>query len=210
MASPFGTHHHATVTVPPKHYHHVTIDGTGTKSYSDPGKYKLAVECQLKHIHHSHTGQILFQEFAHRKHQKMTIVPYEESALNAYASSADLRHATLAGHVERSGKNGQVLHNHGKTIKGLGGGSSSTIRFTPIIFTKYCNANKKGHKSGAARRGALPRNGPRRPRDAREMGPDPARPPLRHPGGILRHFACQHLRLGDRASYRHSLGPPRI
>jgi Effector protein len=132
------------------HYHHVTIDGTGTKSYATSSQYEHAVLHELRRIHHSHTGQAVFHEFTRRSHHLMTILPYEQAQLNAFAAAKDLRHATLKGQVERSGANGQVLLDaQGKPIIGLGGGSDSDISFTPVMFTKFCNQQKPGHKAGA-------------------------------------------------------------
>lgn len=132
------------------HYHHVTIDGTGTKSYATPSQYEHAVLHQLRRIHHSHTGQAVFHEFVNRATHLMKIIPYEQKQLNAFASAKDLLHATKRGQVERSGADGHVLlDGHGKPIAGKGGGSDSDVSFTPVMFTKYCNQHKHGHKSGA-------------------------------------------------------------
>jgi hypothetical protein len=132
-----------------RHYHHVTVDGTGTKSYSTPALYNRDVLRQLEKIHHSHTGQAVFHEFQNRSSHLLKIIPYEGTQLNAFASAVDYRHATRKGAVERSGADGSVLHDsHGKTIVGLGGGSNAEISFTPIKYTRYCRQNK-AHKAGA-------------------------------------------------------------
>jgi hypothetical protein len=131
-------------------YHHVTIDGTGTKSYATPSKYEHAVLPLLHRMHHSHTGQAVFHNFEKRSRHLMTIVPYEQAQLNAFASATDLLHATPRGQAERSGANGQVLVDGlGKPIIGRGGGSDSKVSFTPVMFTRYCNQHKHGHKVGA-------------------------------------------------------------
>lgn len=140
------THHQ------PKHlqYYHVTIDGTGTKSYATPSIYEHAVLQRLHRIHHSHTGQAVFREFDQRSTHRMKIVPYEQKLLNAFASSNDPLRATPKGQPERSGADGHVmLDSHGHQLVGQGGGSDSSVSFTPVMFTKYCNQQKKGHKSGA-------------------------------------------------------------
>ena len=143
-------------THPPHHkhtplqYHHVTIDGTGTKSYATPAQYEHAVLHVLKRIHHSHTGKAVFYEFAVRSKHHLKIVPYEMAVLNAFASPTDPLHATPKGQPERSGANGSILlDGHGKKILALGGGCDSMIYFTPKMFTKYCNHHKHAHRSGA-------------------------------------------------------------
>jgi hypothetical protein len=135
----------------PKHleYHHVTIDGTGTKSYVTPSQYELAVLHQLRRIYHSRTGHAVFHEFEIRSHHFMKIIPYEQAQLNAFASPTDLLHATRKGKPERSGGDGHELLANGKPVIGKGGGSDSDISFTPGMFTKYCNQHKNGHRSGA-------------------------------------------------------------
>ena len=135
----------------PKHlqYHHVTIDGTGTKAYATPSEYEHAVARQLYRIHHTRTGQIVFHEFVNRSTLLMKIVPYEGEQLNAFASAKDLLNATKKGEVERSGRDGhQLFDGSGKPIVGRGGGSDSDVSFTPRMFAKYCNKNKS-HKCGA-------------------------------------------------------------
>src|SRR5216684_7083923 len=86
-----GPHPHAHLYPhhQPKHleYHHVTIDGTGTKSYATPSQYEHAVLHQLRRMHHSRTGQAVFHEFEKRSHHFMKIIPYEQAQLNAYASA---------------------------------------------------------------------------------------------------------------------------
>jgi hypothetical protein len=141
-------HHHPK----PKHleYHHVTIDGTGTKSYGTSSQYEHAVLHQLRRIHHSRTGQAVFHEFEKRSHHHMKIIPYEKVKLNAFASPEDWLHATKKGQPERSGADGHVvLDAHGNPIIGQGGGSNSDVSYTPIMFTRYCNQHKTGHRSGA-------------------------------------------------------------
>ncbi len=134
-------HHHE--------YNHITIDGTGTTSYPTPMRYEHAVLALLQRIHHSHTGRAVFREFELRSSHVAKVIPLE-GVFNAFAGADDLRHATAKGHVERSGKDGHVLTNAmGKPILGLGGGSDSTIQFTPLTFSNYCSTGKKGHKSGA-------------------------------------------------------------
>jgi len=131
------------------HFPHVTIDGTGTTSYPSPAAYERAVEHELTRIYRTHTGKALFHEFANRTTHKIKIVPLE-GVFNAFAGANDLRHATLRGHVERSGRDGHVLLDaHGKPIKGVGGGSDSVISYTPKTFRKFCMTHKRGHKSGA-------------------------------------------------------------
>ena len=131
------------------HYHHVTIDGTGTKSYATTSLYEHAVLHLLHRIHHSHTGQAVFHEFQYRSHHLMKIVPLE-NVFNAFAGPTDMLHATQKGQVERSGADGHVLLDGlGKPIVGKGGGSDSVVSFTPLTFSKYCNQQKNGHKSGA-------------------------------------------------------------
>jgi hypothetical protein len=131
-------------------YHHVTIDGTGTKSYAAPPQYERAVLHQLRRIHHSRTGRAVFHEFEKRSHHFMKIVPYEQAQLNAFASAKDVLHATRKGQPERSGVDGHtLLDGHGKPIVGKGGGSDSDVSFTPLMFTKYCKQHKNGHRSGA-------------------------------------------------------------
>jgi hypothetical protein len=149
-----GPHPHAHLHPhhKPKHleYHHVTIDGTGTKSYATPSQYEHAVLHQLRRLHHSRTGQAVFHEFEKRSHHFMKIIPYEQAQINAFASAKDLLHATRKGQAERSGANGQVLLDaHGKPIVGKGGGSDSDVSYTPVMWRKYCNQHKHGHKSGA-------------------------------------------------------------
>jgi hypothetical protein len=147
------THLHPAHAVhKPKHlqYHHITIDGTGTKSYATPWQYEHAVLPQLQRIHRSHTGQAVFHEFITRSNHRMTIIPYEQPLLNAFAAAKNLQTATPKGQVERSGADGHVLLNaQGQPLVGAGGGSDSDISFTPSMFTKFCNQQKKGHKAGA-------------------------------------------------------------
>jgi hypothetical protein len=147
-------HSHLHPKPQPAHFHHLTVDGTGTKSYPSPSKYQHAVLPLLERMYQSRTGRAVFHEFTrHATHSAahlMTIIPYELVALNAYAQATDLLHATLKGQVERSGANGQILTDaQGKSITGLGGGSDSNVSFTPIIWTKYCNQNKHAHRFGA-------------------------------------------------------------
>ena len=131
------------------HYHHVTVDGTGTKSYATPAQYEQAVLRLLHRIHHSHTGQAVFHEFVKRSNHLMKIIPLE-NVFNAFAGPTDWLHATEKGQVERSGADGHVLlDNNGKPIVGQGGGSDSVVSFTPLTFSKYCSQQKHGHKSGA-------------------------------------------------------------
>src|SRR5215471_11355607 len=132
MAGPHP-HTHLHPHHKPKHleYHHVTIDGTGTKSYGTPSQYEHAVLHQLRRIHHSRTGQAVFHEFERRSHHFMKIIPYEQAQINAFASAKDL------------------LDAHGKPIIGKGGGSDSDVSYTPVMWRKYCNQHKHGHKSGA-------------------------------------------------------------
>jgi Effector protein len=144
-------HAHLHPHHPPKHlhYHHVTIDGTGTTHYKTVAEYERAVLRDLRRIHHSHTGHAIFHEFVNRTHHLMKIVPYEETPLNAYAKALDLRRATPKGEVERDGYGKPILDAAGKPITGLGGGSDAEVHFTPSIWVDYCNKQKKGHKSGA-------------------------------------------------------------
>lgn len=145
------THAHSHPAHKPQHlkYHHVTIDGTGTKTYATPSQYEHAVLHELSRIHHSRTGHAVFHEFVNRSTHHMTIVPYELKELNAFAAAQDPLHATKKGEFERSGRDGHVLLDHGKPIIGLGGGSDSDVNFTPLIYRKYCNQHKNGHRSGA-------------------------------------------------------------
>src|SRR5258708_5877348 len=113
-----GPHHHTHLHPhhKPKHLesHHVTIDGTGTKSYATPLQYEHAVLHQLRRMHHSRTGQAVFHEFEKRSHHFMKIIPYEQAQINAFASAKDPLHATRKGLAERSGADGHVLlDNHG-------------------------------------------------------------------------------------------------
>ena len=109
------------------HFHHVTIDGTGTKSYSTPAHYEHAVLRLLHRIHHSHTGRAVFHEFGVRTHKHMTVAPLE-NVFNAFAGPTDWLHATKKGVVERSGADGSVLLDAaGKPIVGKGGGSDSKV-----------------------------------------------------------------------------------
>ena len=132
------------------HFHHIVIDGTGTKSYATVEQYEVAVVSQLQRIHNSHTGQAVFREFAHHSKHLMTIVPYEGAQLNAFAGAKDLSHATARGQAERSGRDGHLLlDGAGKPIFGKGGGSDSDVSFTPVMFSKFCSQKKAGHKAGA-------------------------------------------------------------
>src|SRR5260370_1712046 len=149
-----GPHPHAHLHAhhKPKHleYHHVTIDATGTKSYGTPSQYEHAVPHQLRSMHHSRTGQAVFHEFEKRSHHFMKIIPYEQAQINAFASAKDPLHATRKGQSERSGADGHVLLDaHGKPIIGKGGGSDSDVSYTPVMWRKYSNQHKNGHKSGA-------------------------------------------------------------
>ena len=142
---------HAHAQPKPVHYHHLTVDGTGTKSYTTPALYVRAVLPLLERMYSSRSGRAIFHEFGLRAPtHMMSITPYEAVELNAYATAKDLLHATLKGQVERSGANGQILTDaQGKSITGQGGGSDADVSFTPIIWTKYCNQNKHAHRSGA-------------------------------------------------------------
>jgi hypothetical protein len=66
-------HAHLHPHHPPKHlhYHHVTIDGTGTTHYKTVAEYERAVLRDLRRIHHSHTGHAIFHEFVNRTHHLM-------------------------------------------------------------------------------------------------------------------------------------------
>lgn len=144
--------HHPHARLPahkPAHFHHVTVDGRGTKHYPTPARYEEAVAHDLGRIYHSHTGRAMFKEFVTRTHHHLTVVPYEAQPLNAYASPQDLRHATLKGQPERSGSDGSLVLVGGKKVIGLGGGSDVDVFFTPVIFTKYCNQHKPALKAGA-------------------------------------------------------------
>ncbi len=143
-----GAHHHA----PPKkpiHYHNITIDGTGTKSYKTPVYYEHAVVALLQRIHNSHTGQAVFHEFEKRTHKVMKVIPLE-NVVNAFAGADDILHATAKGQILRSGADGSVLTDAAQnTWAGKGGGSDSTVSFNPLTWTKFCAQKKRGHKCGA-------------------------------------------------------------
>jgi hypothetical protein len=131
-----------------KHNGRLHVDGAGTKQYASPHRYEVAVSHLLDRITHTQTGRALFAEMFKRTHKALVIVPLD-GVFNAFASADDLRHATLKGHVERSGKDGTVLKDgHGHTVTGLGGGSNSHVKFSPNTFSKYCAAHSQ-HKSGA-------------------------------------------------------------
>ncbi len=139
-------HVHAPVHA---HFHHITIDGTGTKSYPAPATYENAVVSLLRNIHKSHTGAAVFEEFELRSHHLMKIIPLE-NVLNAFASGDDYDRASERGRAERSGADGSLLKNAaGHNIIGKGGGSNSTVSFNPLTWTNYCSQQKKGHKCGA-------------------------------------------------------------
>ncbi|MEI9984978.1 MAG: M91 family zinc metallopeptidase [Aliidongia sp.] len=148
-------HSHLHPKPKPVQFHHLTIDGTGTKSYASPSQYQHAVLPLLERMYQTRTGRAVFHEFTRHPSNRppihlMMITPYEAVQLNAYAEAKDLLHATLKGQVERSGANGQMLLDaQGKSITGQGGGSDSDVSFTPVIWTKYCNQNKHAHRSGA-------------------------------------------------------------
>jgi hypothetical protein len=144
-------HAHAHAPHVPRHiqFHHVAVDGTGTTSYATRSQYQDAVLRVLHRIYHSHTGRAVFHEFGARSHKRMSIVPLDK-VVNAFAGAKDLLHATQKGAVERSGATGApLLDIRGKPIIGQGGGSDSTVSFTPLTFSKYCSQHKRGHKSGA-------------------------------------------------------------
>src|SRR5260370_21339615 len=146
-----GPHPHAHLHPhhKPKHleYHHVTIDGTGTKSYGTPSQYEHAVLHQLRRMHHSRTGQAVFHQFVKRSHHFMKIIPYEQAQINAFASTNDPLHSTRKGQSERSGAHGHVLLDaHRKPIIGKGGSSASELSYTPVTSTTYCNQPQNSHK----------------------------------------------------------------
>src|SRR5258707_10315153 len=89
--------HHAS-----KHleYHHVTIDGTGTKSYGTPSQYEHAVLHQLRRLHHSRTGQAAFHEFENRSHHFMKSFP-----MNRRKSTRSPRPKTCCTRRERGSPN---------------------------------------------------------------------------------------------------------
>jgi len=138
---------------PPPHilYDHVKIDGTGTTTYASPADYERAVRGEVQRIMHSRTGLALLHELQLRSTHILKIVPYEvKDDINAYAVPVDQQHATLNRHLERSDRDGHAIADaHGNPIYGLGGGSDSTVLFTPGTFVKYCSEHNAGHKSGA-------------------------------------------------------------
>ena len=120
-------------------YCHVKVDGTGTKFYPTIESYERAVVRNLSRIHHSHTGEAVFHEFAHRSHHLMTITPYEDKELNAFAQAKDILAATPKGQTLRSAADGKILLDaQGRHWVGKGGGSDSDIAFTPGRFTVFC------------------------------------------------------------------------
>jgi len=146
-------HAHAGAHVPPHRptiYHHVSIDGRGTKTYPSATQYERAVQHEMARIHHSRTGQAIFREFVLRSKRHLKVVPYEQAQLNAFASPKNVVQATLKGQPVRNGANGAVLlDGKGNQWTGTGEGSEADISFTPRNWTRYCGQQKKGHKCGA-------------------------------------------------------------
>jgi len=98
----------------------------------------------------------------------MKIIPYEQAQLNAFASAKEPAARNRKGQ-RRSGRMDTCCST--ATASPSSAKVAAAIRnvsFTPVMWRKYCNQHKHGHKSAPSPMKILfSRDGPRHPANAR-------------------------------------------